>query len=96
MLDTLHEDLNRVKKKPYVEIVELEGVPDSVAAANRWQLHLLRNQSIVVDLMHGQLKSTLKCPNCHRISITYDPYMTVPLPIPHSTVLEFFFVPYSP
>lgn len=31
LLDGLHEDLNRVKKKPYVEIKDADGRPDSVS-----------------------------------------------------------------
>ena len=30
LLDGLHEDLNRVKKKPYVEIKAADGRPDEV------------------------------------------------------------------
>ena len=30
LLDGLHEDLNRVKKKPYVEIPDHDGRPDKV------------------------------------------------------------------
>jgi ubiquitin carboxyl-terminal hydrolase 4/11/15 len=34
--------------------------------------------------MVGQYKSELICPDCKRISITFDPYMTVTLPLPNS------------
>ena len=30
LLDGLHEDLNRIKKKPYTETVEADGRPDYV------------------------------------------------------------------
>ena len=30
LLDLIHEDLNRVKKKPYVEMPEADGRPDEV------------------------------------------------------------------
>ena len=30
LLDGLHEDLNRIKKKPYVEIKDANGRPDKV------------------------------------------------------------------
>lgn len=32
--------------------------------------------------MVGQYKSELHCPDCDRISITFDPFMTVTLPLP--------------
>ncbi|CAD8192576.1 unnamed protein product [Paramecium octaurelia] len=82
LLDGLHEDLNRVKKKPYVESKDNQGKPDFEVAKESWQNHLARNQSIIVDLMHGQYKSTLKCPTCSQISITFDPFLTCGLSIP--------------
>lgn len=64
VLDGIHEDLNRVKKKPYVETKDYDGRSDFVVAKESWLNHLARNQSVIVDLMHGQYKSTLKCPTC--------------------------------
>ena len=31
LLDGLHEDLNRIKKKPYIELKDTEGRPDRVS-----------------------------------------------------------------
>ncbi|VEU22888.1 DEKNAAC103988 [Brettanomyces naardenensis] len=89
LLDGLHEDLNRVLQKPYVEKPELpEGkVEDEVEirklADQCWDAHKKRNNSIVIDLFVGQYKSTLICPECNHVSITFDPYndLTLPLPI---------------
>ena len=36
LLDGLHEDLNRVKEKPYVEAQHHGGRPDSVLAKEGW------------------------------------------------------------
>lgn len=43
--------------------------------------HIKRNQSIITDLMTGQYKSKVTCPTCQRESITFDPFITVTLPI---------------
>jgi len=60
VLDGLHEDLNRVQKKPYYEMPNLmKSTSEEICAELAWKYHLLRNQSIIVDLMHGQYKSTL-------------------------------------
>lgn len=82
LLDGLHEDLNRIHNKPYVERVESNGRPDSVVADESWSNYKLRNDSIVVDLFQGQYKSTVICPKCQKVSISFDPflYLTVPLP----------------
>lgn len=50
LLDGLHEDLNRVKCKPYFEAKDVEGRQDEEVAEEYWQNHLARNDSIIVDL----------------------------------------------
>lgn len=47
----------------------------------------MRNKSIIVDLMHGLLKSTLICPLCKQISIKFDPYATLQLNIPNKGIV---------
>ena len=50
MLDGLHEDLNRVKCKPYVEVKDSDGRSDEEVADEYWENHLARNDSIIVDV----------------------------------------------
>lgn len=50
MLDGLHEDLNRVKCKPYIEVKDGDGRPDEEVADEYWGNHLARNDSIIVDV----------------------------------------------
>jgi len=57
LLDGLHEDLNRVVNKPYIEDKESDGRDDTIVADEAWKDYRMRNDSIVIDLMHGQLKS---------------------------------------
>ncbi|XP_023512827.1 ubiquitin carboxyl-terminal hydrolase 8-like [Cucurbita pepo subsp. pepo] len=85
LLDGLHEDLNRVKKKPYVEVKDGDGRPDNEVADEYWQNHLARNDSIIVDVCQGQYKSTLVCPICKKVSTTFDPFMYLSLPLPSTT-----------
>ncbi|KAL4606707.1 hypothetical protein ACB092_09G122800 [Castanea dentata] len=87
LLDGLHEDLNRVKCKPYIEAKGLEDLPDEEAAEEYWKNHLARNDSIIVDSCQGQFRSTLICPLCKKVSVTFDPFMYLSLPLP-STVMR--------
>ena len=86
LLDGLHEDLNRVKSKPYTEVKDSDGRPDSVVCAEHWDLHRRRNESVVVDAFQGQYRSELTCPRCGYQSVTFDPfmYLTVPMPTPET------------
>ncbi|KAL1556425.1 ubiquitinyl hydrolase 1 [Salvia divinorum] len=81
-LDGLHEDLNRVKQKPYIEAKDYDGQPDDIVADEFWKYHKARNDSVIVDICQGQYKSTLVCPVCDKISITFDPFMYLSLPLP--------------
>ncbi|CAN6466306.1 unnamed protein product [Victoria cruziana] len=82
LLDGLHEDLNRVKRKPYIEMKEADGRPDEEVAEEFWANHKARNDSIIVDICQGQYKSTLVCPVCSKVSVTFDPFMYLSLPLP--------------
>ncbi|XP_004435048.1 PREDICTED: ubiquitin carboxyl-terminal hydrolase 11 isoform X6 [Ceratotherium simum simum] len=98
LLDGLHEDLNRVKKKEYVELCDAAGRPDQEVAQEAWQNHKRRNDSVIVDTFHGLFKSTLVCPGCGNVSVTFDPfcYLSVPLPVSYKRVMEVFFVSMDP
>lgn len=93
VIDLMHEDLNRVKKKPYIEMKDSEGRTDSVVSAEHWDAFTARNKSIIVDLMYGQLKSTVECLECKNISITFDPFLTVSLPIARPFKISAIYVP---
>lgn len=98
LLDGLHEDLNRVKKKPYLELKDANGRPDAVVAKEAWANHRLRNDSVIVDTFHGLFKSTLVCPECSKVSVTFDPfcYLTLPLPLKKDRIIEVFLVTADP
>ncbi|KAL7154166.1 hypothetical protein ABFS83_04G217200 [Erythranthe nasuta] len=85
LLDGLHEDLNRVKCKPYVEAKDSDGRPDEEVADEYWRNHLARNDSIIVDVCQGQFRSTLICPECRKLSVTFDPFMYLSLPLPSTS-----------
>ncbi|KAF7370332.1 hypothetical protein MSAN_00664600 [Mycena sanguinolenta] len=100
LLDGLHEDLNRVIKKPYVEKPDWEGGGDTELmqlAKKSWDGYMLRNDSVIVDLFQGQYQSTLVCPECEKVSITFDPfmYLTLPLPIQKKWKHSIYYVPWD-
>lgn len=72
---------------------EEEGRTDQVVSKEFWDAHLARNKSIIVDLMMGQLKSTVTCLTCKRIATAFDPYLSVCLPIMKEETLELVFMP---
>lgn len=73
LLDGLHEDLNRILKKPINNVTanreeELEKLPQQIASEQEWKIYRMRNDSIVVDFFQGQFRNRLECLTCHKVS----------------------------
>lgn len=67
-------------------------------AREAWENYRKRNDSVIVDLFHGLLKSTLVCPECAKVSVTFDPtcYLSLPLPVKKERSIEVFLVRLDP
>ncbi|KAF1808253.1 UCH-domain-containing protein [Eremomyces bilateralis CBS 781.70] len=103
LVDALHEDLNRILKKPYIENPESD---DNTVHDPQAVIHLgnqirsnyaARNDSVIMDLFNGYYKNTMLCPDCEKTSITFDPYslISLQLPIEQPFQHEIRFVPVS-
>jgi hypothetical protein len=92
LLDGLQEDLNRIKKKPYIEkpdsTDDMINNPAAIRemAAKVWDITKKRDDSVIADLFTGMYKSTLVCPVCDKVSITFDPFNNLTLPLPVANV----------
>ncbi|GAB7360330.1 hypothetical protein MBLNU230_g8084t1 [Neophaeotheca triangularis] len=101
LVDALHEDLNRIMKKPYIENPESDDktVHDPQAIVELGDqyrdIHSKRNSSIAMDLFNGFYKNTMDCSHCDKTSVTFDPFslLTVQLPIEHTFLHPIAFVP---
>ncbi|KAL6827139.1 UCH domain-containing protein [Trichoderma sp. SZMC 28015] len=88
LLDALQEDLSRIKNKPYIEKPDsTDDMINNPAAIKEmadkvWDITKRRDDSVIFDLFTGMYKSTLKCPVCSKISITFDPFNNLTLPLP--------------
>ncbi|XP_064606767.1 ubiquitin carboxyl-terminal hydrolase 2-like [Liolophura sinensis] len=85
VLEGLHEDVNRVttKQKHTVPDEEEEDrLSDSEKAKEYWRRYLTVDNSKIVDIFVGQLKSELKFDACGHKSVTFDPFWDLSVPIP--------------
>ncbi|XP_025270424.1 putative uncharacterized protein DDB_G0277255 isoform X1 [Camponotus floridanus] len=83
LLEGLHEDVNRVTTK----LPPIHGdIPDSYTdmqkAVESWKRYLRSEDSMIVDVFVGQLRSSLHCTSCDHVSVTLDPFWDLSLPIP--------------
>ncbi|KXT11771.1 hypothetical protein AC579_1638 [Pseudocercospora musae] len=94
LVDALHEDLNRIKKKPYIENPDSDDarVHDAEYIVELGEVyrnnHRQRNDSIAMDLFSGFYKNTMECPTCDKVSVTFDPYSLVTVQLPMEITLQ--------
>ncbi|UPX21192.1 Ubiquitinyl hydrolase 1 [Ascochyta rabiei] len=101
LIDALHEDLNRIINKPYKENPDSDDntFRDPEAMKQLGEIyrsnHRARNDSVSTDLFNGFYKNTMVCPECDKVSITFDPYsqLTLQLPIEQAWAHTITYVP---
>ncbi|XP_047463360.1 ubiquitin carboxyl-terminal hydrolase 2-like isoform X1 [Mugil cephalus] len=81
LLDGLHNDVNRVTVRPKVSIEDFDHLPEEEKGRRMWNMYLEREDSKVVDLFVGQLKSSLTCTVCGFRSTAFDPFWDLSIPI---------------
>lgn len=62
--------------------MESNGRPDEEVSRISWQNYKKRNNSFISDLFAGQYRSKITCPDCSKVSITFDPFLSVTLQFP--------------
>ncbi|XP_051717468.1 ubiquitin carboxyl-terminal hydrolase 2a isoform X2 [Ctenopharyngodon idella] len=81
LLDGLHNEVNRVTVRPRGNIEDFDHLSDEEKGKKMWAKYLEREDSKIVDLFVGQLKSSLTCSECGYCSTVFDPFWDLSLPI---------------
>lgn len=86
-------DDDEIEVVSHSSAVECSSVPNclrhcassEVMMANRvWEEYKAKNDSVIVSTFQGQFRSTVVCSECSHVSVTYEPFMYLSLPIPHA------------
>ncbi|KAJ8369254.1 hypothetical protein SKAU_G00092820 [Synaphobranchus kaupii] len=81
LLDGLHNEVNRVTVRPRGHMEDFDHLLDDEKGKRMWTKYLEREDSRIVDLFVGQLKSSLTCSECGYCSTVFDPFWDLSLPI---------------
>nr|CAB3267548.1 ubiquitin carboxyl-terminal hydrolase 2 [Phallusia mammillata] len=95
LLEGLHEDINQIKQRSKEAIPNMARLRKAASfplgrpiifnpkekARKTWQWYATRDRSFVYDLFVGQLESSLKCLECGHVSLTFDPFWDLSLPL---------------
>lgn len=93
VLQGFHDEINRIVERPSRDASTLKSYEaeygrassDSQKADVAWNFYRRFENSAIVDMFVGQLKSTLDFTECGHKSVTFDPFWDLSLPIPRGT-----------
>ncbi|KAL3102229.1 hypothetical protein niasHS_003638 [Heterodera schachtii] len=88
--DGKSEEQNAIEEKRRKEpkVSEEADTSKQQTAEEAWEEYKRVNDSIVIDLLHGQLKSSLTCNVCGKVSVKFDPFCFLSVPIPPRPLKE--------
>lgn len=97
LIDSLHEDLNRVDKKKKNIINDEKSNNEEIQSQIEWYNFKKLNQSVLIDLFYGQFKSLIYCPNinCQTVSKSFEPFFCISLPVETRNEVVCFFLFYD-
>ncbi|XP_060876079.1 ubiquitin carboxyl-terminal hydrolase 8-like isoform X1 [Metopolophium dirhodum] len=76
LLDWLHDDLNQPEDNRVILGASKETGEED------WGNWTKANNSIIQQLFYGQQKSTVSCDTCFEKSVTFEPFLSLSLPLP--------------
>jgi ubiquitin C-terminal hydrolase len=88
LLDDLSLELNRNISNPeYIEIIHT-GKSKSELNQEYYNMFLKREDSLIVDLFHGQICNTFSCSSCNFPSYSFEKFMDIPLIISQNYLIK--------
>jgi len=87
LLDSLHEDLSRGLGQSHLPPLTIKNPQPGQCereAENQWKELQGAKGSAISDLMGGQTRTTIRCRNCGDVSVLFEMFMHLALPIPVS------------
>lgn len=82
LLEGLHQDVNQAHRRSQRSVIELpDDIPLPLKAIESWKLYLSIENSKIVELFVGQLRSVLHFSTCGHDSITFEVFWDISLPL---------------
>ena len=68
---------------------------EAIEADRYWEKYLAGNSTVMAHTFQGQFRNTIICSACSHVSVSFEPfmYLTVPLPRAHELQVEVTVVP---
>ena len=63
-------------------------VKETMEANRCWEQHLAENDTIVARTFQGQFKNKVVCSVCQYVSVSFEPFMYLPVPLPNAHIRQ--------
>ena len=84
-LDRMHDELNRVKKKPKYKELNFNNMSVELQSQEWSNYFKARDDSIMTDLFEGQLINRTQCLNCGFTDCAFDNFSDLSVEIPRKS-----------
>ncbi len=61
---------------------------EAIEADRFWEKHLAANDTVFARTFQGQFKSSVVCRACHYVSVNFEPFMYLPVPLPDASIRQ--------
>ena len=65
-----------------------QRLKEIVEADRHWEKYLSMNNSVIARTFQGQFKNTVVCRACQFVSVSFEPFMYLPVPLPNGLVRQ--------
>jgi ubiquitin C-terminal hydrolase len=83
LIKGLHDELNEVNEKKYINMTVDPNDDDEVASNKLWDLYHKRENSKIVGIFYGQIKTSSQCPKCPYAERRFEVFSQLILPVSH-------------
>ena len=61
---------------------------EAIEADRFWEKYLAINDTVLARTFQGQFKSSVVCNTCHYVSVSFEPFMYLPVPLPNANIRQ--------
>ena len=61
---------------------------EAIEADRFWEKYLAVNDTVLARTFQGQFKSSVLCKTCQYVSVNFEPFMYLPLPLPDANIRQ--------
>lgn len=86
----LEEDMGGASALPlnHHPTLDPSRLKEAIEADRFWEKHLAVNDTVIARTFQGQFKNTVICSSCSYVSVNFEPFMYLPVPLPDAHIRQ--------